>query len=182
MTTAAHSDIVITSARAITAHNRKGERFTMAKKTAAPVDDDDVEDAEIVEDEDDETPAKGKKVEDEVWGVRALIALVKEKTGKEYKPREVRTQLRAMAKAGTIDREIIPGNKSRYSWSGPDDPEVKAFIKAAKGGAIEENKKAALDKLKSDKAKKDAAKGKSEPAKGKGKKTAPPADDDEDDD
>ena len=143
---------------------------TTKTKAAAPVaDDDDVEEVE----EADTEPA-----EDAVWGVRDLIALVKAKTGKEYKPREVRTQLRSMARAGKIDREIVAGNKTRYSWSGPDDPEVKAFLKEAKGGAIEANKKAALDKLKADKAKKTAAATKST----KATKTAPPADEDEDED
>lgn len=154
----------------------------MAKKQAATV----VEDDDEVElEEETEAPAKGKaaKVEDDTFGVRALIALVKEKTGVEYKPREVRTQLRAMAKKGTIDREIIPGNKARYEWTGADDPEVKAFLKAVKGGEIEANKKAALDKLKSDKAKKTAAKAAAAPAEGKkAKAAAPPADEDDDDD
>lgn len=160
----------------------------MAKKSAAPVvDDEDEVELEDLEEEadDDEAPAKSKaKTEDEVWGVQSLIALIKEKTGKVYKPREVRTLLRKMAREdGTIDREIIAGNKSRYSWSGPDDPEVKAVLKQVKGGAIETAKKAALDKLKSDKAKKTAAKqtADAKATKAKSKKTAPPADDDDDD-
>lgn len=151
----------------------------MAKtKAVAPVVDEDEDDVEL----DDAAEAD---TEETSFGVRDLIALVKTKTGKEYKPREVRTQLRAMARAGKINREIIPGNKQRYSWSGPDDAEVKAFIKEAKGGAIEANKKAALDKLKSDKAKKSAAApAKATAATGKKGKTAPPPadDDDEDDD
>ena len=153
---------------------RESPMATKSKAATAVVDDD--EDVEEVEEADTET------AEDAVWGVRDLIALVKTKTGKEYKPREVRTQLRAMARKGQINREIIAGNKTRYAWSGPDDPEVKAFIKAVKGGEIEANKKAALDKLKADKAKKTAASDKAG-TKGKGTKAAaPPADDDEDED
>lgn len=145
----------------------------MAKKAAAtPVVDEEDEDVATEEEADTESKA------DEVWGVQNLRALIKEKTGKDYKPREIRTLLRKMAREdGTIDREIVAGNKARYSWSGPDDPEVKAVLKQVKGGAIETAKKAALDKLKSDKAKKDAAKKKAAPAKGK---EAPAADDDED--
>lgn len=163
----------------------------MARKAQVveEVDEDEVE-LEEVDDDEDEAPApkKGKakaaEAEDEVWGVRQLIAHVKELTGKEYSPREVRTLLRKLAREdGVVNREIIPGNKSRYSWSGPEDKEVKAVIKAIKGGQIEASKKAALDKLKADKAAKNAAKAAAEaPAKGKGKKAAPPADDDEDDD
>jgi hypothetical protein len=145
------------------------------KKAAVAV----VEDEEDVELEDAEE-ADAEEAEDAIWGVRDLIALVKTKTGKEYKPREVRTQLRSMARKGQINREIIAGNKTRYSWSGPDDPEVKAFLKAVKGGEIEANKKAALDKLKSDKAKKNAAKSTAPAAKKK--KAAPPPSDDDDED
>lgn len=156
------------------------------KKTAAPVEeieDDEVELDEIdeVEDEDEapakKTKAKAKPAEDDVWGVRALIAHVKETTGKEYNPREVRTLLRKLAReGGGVDREIIPGNKSRYEWTGPTDPEVKAIVKAIKGGQIEASKKEALDKLKADKAKKTAAKQKA------AAKAAAAAEEDDDDD
>jgi len=149
----------------------------MAKKAATQVVEEDEEDVELEDTEE----ADEEKAEDAVWGVRDLIALVKSKTGKEYKPREVRTQLRAMARKGQINREIIAGNKTRYAWTGPDDPEVKAFLKEAKGGAIEANKKAALDKLKADKAKKTVAKSTDTKAT-KGKKAPPPADDDDEDD
>jgi hypothetical protein len=166
---------------------------TRSKSKAAPVeeiDDDEVELDEIdeVEDDDeDEAPAKKTKAkakaapkEDDVWGVRALIEHVKETTGKEYNPREVRTLLRKLAReGGGVDREIIPGNKSRYEWTGPTDPEVKAIIKAIKGGQIEKSKKEALDKLKADKAKKTAAKQK---AAAKAQAAAEAEDDDEDDD
>ena len=133
---------------------------------------------EELDDEATEAPAKGKKAEDTVWGVRDLIALIKEKLDKDYTPREVRTLLRKMARdGGRIDREIIPGNKARYAWEGPNDPEVKAILKAVKGGEIEEGKKAALDKLKADKAAKQAAKGDTPKATKKAAK--PPVDEDE---
>jgi hypothetical protein len=156
----------------------------MARKPAAVVEeteDDEVELEELDAEVEDETPKKGKKVEDDVWGVRQLIALLKEKTDKEYSPREVRTLLRKMAREDNarINREIVAGNKSRYSWSGPNDPEVKAVLKAVGAGEIEAGKKAALDKLKADKAAKAAAKTPA-PTKGtKAAKTAPPADDDD---
>jgi hypothetical protein len=152
----------------------------MARKAPVVTEVEDDEEVELEEVEDaDEAPTQGK-AEDDVWGVRALIAYLKEKTGTEYKPREVRTLLRKMAREdGTIDREIIAGNKSRYSWpDGPADPEIKAVLKAVKGGAIEASKKAALDKLKADKAKKTAAK---TPAPAKTKAAAPPADEDDED-
>lgn len=145
----------------------------MAKKAATTVVEDEDEDVEV-----EDTEEADAEVET-IWGVQDLIKLVKTKTGKDYKPREVRTQLRAMARRGEIDREIIPGNKQRYSWSGPDDAEVKAFIKAVKGGEIEKNKKAALDKLKADKAKKTAGKATKTTTSKKGKPAPEPDEDDE---
>lgn len=157
----------------------------MAKK-AAPVVDDDIEELEDAATEAPEVPA-----EPESFGVRSLIALVKAKTGKEYTPREVRTLLRKMARNQEgVNRDIVAGNKTRYEWTGSKDPEVLAIVKQIKGGAIEVAKKAALAKLKEDKAARDAANPK--PPKpdvaAKTKKTkatapaAPPVDDDDDDD
>lgn len=148
----------------------------MAKPTKV-VDDDDTELDEV---DDDNAPKAKAKAKDEIWGVRNLIALIKAKTDVEYKPREVRALLRRMAGKGQIDREIVAGNKDRYSWTGPSDPEVKAIIKAVSSGDIEKAKKEALDKLKARKVEKDAEKAKAE--KPKKKKPAPPADDEDDDD
>jgi translation elongation factor EF-1beta len=159
----------------------------MAKKAAKAVEpeDDDVELEEMDEEVEDEAPAKGKakKADDDIWGVQSLIKLIKQKTGKDYTPREVRTLLRKMARdgKGRVEREIVAGNKSRYSWSGPDDPEVKRILKAVTGGEIEAGKKEALDKLKEQKAAKAAAKADAPPAKKGKKKAAPPPDDDDDD-
>lgn len=144
----------------------------MAKK-AAEVVEDEIEEVE-------EAAAPAKTAEPEVWGVRNLIALIKKRTGKEYNPREVRTLLRKLAReGGGVDREIVAGNKSRYSWTGSKDPEVLAVLKAVEGGAIEQAKKDALAKLKSDKAAKTAA---AEPAKAKTKAAAAPAADEEEED
>lgn len=148
------------------------------KKTKAAEEDLELEELEEETEEADEAPA-----EDEVWGVRnGLIPLIKEKTGKDYTPREIRTLLRKMAREDNarIDREIIPGNKSRYAWDGPNDPEVKAILKAVKGGEVEQGKKEALDKLKADKAAKTAKEGAKGKSKKAAKKAAPPVDDDDD--
>ena len=146
----------------------------MAKKAAEVV--------EVEVEEVEEAAAPAKTAEPEVWGVRNLIALIKKRTGKEYNPREVRTLLRKLAReGGGVDREIVAGNKSRYSWTGSKDPEVLAVLKAVEGGAIEQAKKDALAKLKSDKAAKTAA---AEPAKAKTKTkaaAAPAADEEEED-
>lgn len=150
----------------------------MATKTKAPPapvaeDDDDVELEEL-----EETPAKAStKPEDDpnFYGVQQLRKDLLKLTGKDYQPREIRTLLRKLARdgSGTINREIIAGNKSRYSWGpeGRKHPEVQAVFKAVKGGAIEASKKEALDKLKADKAKKTAAAAAAGTAAPKGKAT-----------
>jgi hypothetical protein len=170
----------------------------MARKTAPVIeeDEDELELEELDEDEAEEAPkrtrAKAKPAQEEVWGVRNLIELIETKTGKEYNPRQVRTLLRTMARdgKGRIEREIVPGNKTRYAWSGPTDPEVKRILKAVSGGEIEAAKNAALAKLKEDRAAKIAAeaaaggkKGVSKQSKAVGKrktKAAPVVEEDDD--
>lgn len=127
------------------------------KQTKAP--EPELEDAEV----DEETTGNGSKAQDVTFGVRHLADHIKETTGKEYKPKDLRTLIRKMARDGSnrVNREIVAGNKTRYDWSGPDDPEVKRIVKAVKAGEVEEGRKAALDKLKerreAEKAKKEAA-------------------------
>lgn len=175
---------------------RRVRYLNMATKTKAkPVAEELEEDLELEEldeeVEDDEAPAKSKskggRADDPAFGIRQLCALLEEKTGKEYKPREVRTLLRKMAREDNarINREIKADNRQRYSWEGPKDPEVLAILKAVKGGEIEANKNEALAKLKADKAAKTAAKAKedakaSKSTKTKTKAAAPPDDDDDD--
>ena len=145
----------------------------MAKTKGAtkskPVEDEDIEledDVELDELDDDEVEDKPKKKgstsEEVAFGVRDLCDLVKRKTKKEYTTKEMRTLLRKMAREDKprITREVVAGNKSRYSWEGPDDPEVKRVLKAVTQGEIETARKETLDALKEKKAKKDAVAGK----------------------
>jgi hypothetical protein len=174
------------------------------KKAAKPVepevveevldDDDEVEDLDEVAEE---APTKSKKKgsqEEVTFGASDLAKYLVEKTGKKCTPRELRTLIRKMAREDNprVKREIKQGNRTRYNWSGPDDPEVKAIIKAFEGGELEADKKAKLDALKESKAAKKAAgepvgkkaraKAAKEAAKGKkGKKAAAPVAVEEDD-
>jgi len=91
------------------------------------------------------------------FGVADLCKLVEEETDKQYKPKDMRTLIRKLAREGKVDREIVPGNKSRYDWSGPKDPEVLRIVKAVKAGGIEAGRKEALDSLKERNAAKRAA-------------------------
>jgi hypothetical protein len=144
-----------------------------------------VDDDDLLLDEDDEdedivetvktkkAPAKKKarrQSQEVTFGVRDLCDWLTEHNdqGKVYQPKDVRNLIRKMAREDTprVDREVIPGNKSRYDWpQGIKDPEVKRIIKAVQKGEIEQARKEQLDSLKERKAAKDAAAGKGKSAK-----------------
>lgn len=156
-----------------------------ATKKAAPAPEtDELELDEVGEDEVEDSETTKKAADDVIFGASDLAKHLSEKSGKKVTPRELRTLIRKMARdgSGRVDREITPGNRTRYSWSGLDDPEVKAIIKAFDGGELEADKKAKLDELKARKAEKKASKGKAAKGKDKkGKKSKPaPAEDDDD--
>jgi hypothetical protein len=127
-----------------------------SKKTAPPPADEELELDAVGEDEVEEAPAKVPEV---TFGASDLAAYLSETAGKTVTARELRTLIRKMARDGTkrVNREITPGNRTRYDWSGVDDPEVKAIISAYEGGELEADKKAKLDDLKKRKAEKKAA-------------------------
>lgn len=142
-------------------------RAATKKAAPAPAPEPEVEDLDVEDDELEDldeaevaetAPKKSKASDDVVFGASDLAALLSKGREKPLTTRDLRTLLRKMARDGRLDRVITPGNRTRYSWSGPNDPEVKAIIKAVKGGEIEQGKKEALDKLKADKAAKQAAK------------------------
>jgi predicted RNA-binding protein YlqC (UPF0109 family) len=161
----------------------KASKAKASKATEAPVED---ELEELEGDEVEETTTKKGGQEEVTFGASDLARHLSEKSGKTVSARELRTLIRKMARDGSkrVNREITAGNRTRYNWSGPEDPEVQAIIAAFEGGELEADKQAKLQELKDRKAAKKAAgeptgkKGK----KGKGKKAAPveePADDDE---
>lgn len=155
----------------------------MAKsKKTAPAEEAEVELEELdAAEEGEETTSKSSKQE-VTFGVADLAKHLSEKTGKEISTRDLRTQIRRMAREEKprVNREVVPGNRSRYDWpDGLKDPEVKAIIKAVTAGELEEGKKAALAKLKEDKAAKKAKEGSSKGKGKKGKGKAAPADDDD---
>jgi len=172
------------------------------KKTAAPAPEPEVDELEdeveadeeldeLDEDETEEAPAK--KTQEVTFGVSDLAKFITQKyapEGKKVTPRELRTLIRKMARdgSGRVDREITPGNRTRYDWpDGLKDPEVKAIIRAYRAGELEADKKEKLDALKARKAEKDAAAGKTKTgkkaaSKKAGKKAAVVEAEDEDDD
>jgi hypothetical protein len=141
------------------------------------------EDVEELEEAEPATKSKSKK-DDVIFGVADIAAHLTEKTGKKVTTRELRTLIRKMARdgSGRVDREVIPGNRTRYSWSGIKDPEVQAIIKAFDSGELEADKREKLAALKENKAKKkaeEAKSGKGKAAKGKKSKKAEPEDEDD---
>lgn len=86
--------------------------------------------------------------EETAFGVADIAELIKVETGKEVKTRDLRTLLRKMARDGRLDREIVAGNRERWSWTGPEDPEVAKITEAYSNGELEADKKEKLDALK----------------------------------
>lgn len=121
----------------VTATKRPASKKTATKPAPAPV--------EVVEEvEADET--------EEIFGVADVVALIKTKLKKDTTTRELRTLLRKMARDGRLDREIIAGNRTRWEFAGPDDPEVLAILKAFGEGELEQDKREKLNALKERKA------------------------------
>jgi len=148
-----------------------------ARKKAAPAPvvepDEELEELEVDETdevEEDEAPKK-TAAEEVVFGASDLAKFLSEGREKPITAREIRTLIRKMARdgSGRVNREIIPGNRSRYNWSGPNDPEVKAIIKAFNDGELEADKQAKLQALKDRKTQQKAEAEKKAPA---AKKTA----------
>lgn len=167
---------------ATTTRRTSTKKAATAKPAPAEVDD---ELEELEEDEVEEAPAKATQAV--TFGVADLCKVIntrraKEETeGKDVTPRELRTLIRKMAREDKprVDREIKAGNRSRYDWSGPKDPEVQAIVKAYFGGELEADKQEKLAALKARKAEKVAA----APAKKTAaKKSAPVVEEDEEDD
>jgi hypothetical protein len=114
------------------------------------------EDLEELEDEEpeDEAPApKAKKTTKAAVstaptnGSAWLAAHVTEVTGETYDARGVRMLLRKLAKDGTLDREVGE-TRDRYSFTGPNDPIVKAVVKMVSSGEAKAMKQAGLEKVK----------------------------------
>jgi len=95
--------------------------------------------------------------EEEVFGVAGVADLIKVRTGKTVKTRDLRILLRKLARDGRLDREIVAGNRARWEFDGPDDPRVATILEAYDNGELEADKKEKLDALKARKAAQKAA-------------------------
>lgn len=97
-------------------------------------------------------PAPVEEAPESTFGVSDIAELINVKFGKTVKTRDLRTLLRKMARDGRLDREIVAGNRDRWVWSGPEDPEVDTILDAYEAGELEADKKEKLDALKARKA------------------------------
>ena len=96
-------------------------------------------------------------VEAEIFGVSDVADLIRVRTGKEVKTRDLRTLLRKMARDGRLDREIVAGNRARWEFDGPEDARVTAILEAYESGELEADKQEKLQALKDRKAAQRAA-------------------------
>ncbi|WNO27806.1 hypothetical protein SEA_HUWBERT_55 [Microbacterium phage Huwbert] len=103
-------------------------------------------------------PAPAETTEESTFGVANIVELIKVRTGKVTKTRDLRILLRKMARDGRLNREIVAGNRNRWEWTGPEDPEIEQIIEAFENGELEEDKQAKLQALKDRKAKEKADK------------------------
>lgn len=112
------------------------------------------------------------------YGSAWLVEHVNTEAGTSYTASTLRILLRKLTKDGVLERDSE--GRQRYNFpKGANDPQVKAIVKAVKGGAAEKAKAERLEGLKEQrKASKAAA-----PAKGKSRKAkAAPEPEVEDDD
>ena len=95
--------------------------------------------------------------EEEIFGVAGVAELIRVRTGKVVKTRDLRILLRKLARDGRLDRVIVAGNRARWEFDGPDDPRVAVILEAYDNGELEADKKEKLDALKARKAAQKAA-------------------------
>lgn len=125
-----------------------------------------------------EKPAKAAAPKIE-FGTKELAAHVNAETGSSYDAYNLRILLRKLTKDGVLERVESEG-RSRYSFTGPKDPQVKAIVEAVKSGAAEKAKQERLDKLKADRAATKAAAPKKSKAKAKAAEAEAEAEEEDD--
>lgn len=137
----------------------KAKTASKAKATAAPA-------------------AKAPKADAIEYGSAWLVEHVNTEAGTSYTASALRILLRKLTKDGVLERDS--DGRQRYNFpKGANDPQVKAIVKAVKGGAAEKAKQERLDGLKEQRA---ASKAKAAPARKSRAKKAPEPEVEEDDD
>jgi len=110
------------------------------------------------------TKAAAPKAEAVEYGSAWLVEHVNAEAGTSYTASTLRILLRKLTRDGVLEREAE--GRQRYNFpKGADDPQVKAIVKAVKGGAAEKAKQERLDGLKEQRAAKKKAPAKKSRAK-----------------
>lgn len=117
--------------------------------------------------------AKAEKVEKPkaepiAFGTQQLADHVNSEAGTSHTPYTLRILLRKLTADGVLERAESEG-RARYSFSGPEDPQVQAIVDAVKNGA---DKKAEAERLQGLKDKRAAKKAEAKPAAKKRTKKA----------
>lgn len=76
-------------------------------------------------------PAKSAQTSKPVFGTNELLEHVNTKTGKSLDPKALRVVLRQLAEDGVVER-TVGEDRARYSFSGVNDPQVKAVVAKVK--------------------------------------------------
>jgi predicted transcriptional regulator len=124
-----------------------------------------------------EKPAKEKSAPIE-FGSAWLATHVNEQAGTAYDAYNLRILLRKLTKDGVLTRAESEG-RARYSFTGPEDPQVQQIVEAVKSGAADQAKQERLDKLKADRASKPKAT-KAKATKAKAVEVEPDVDEEDD--
>ena len=99
---------------------------------------------------------KAPKADAIEYGSAWLVEHVNAETGSSYSASALRILLRKLTAEGVLNREA--DGRARYNFpKGANDPEVKAIVKAVKGGAAEKAKQERLEGLKAQRAASKAA-------------------------
>jgi hypothetical protein len=96
--------------------------------------------------------AAPKKAAADEKGTAWLTGVVNDKLGTDYTSYQLRIVIRRLVKQGALER-----GEGRYSFTGVNDPQVKAIVAAIKNGAAEDAKKERIEKAKETAEKKPAA-------------------------
>jgi hypothetical protein len=123
------------------------------------------------------TKAAAPKAEAVEYGSAWLVEHVNAEAGTSYTASTLRILLRKLTRDGVLEREAE--GRQRYNFpKGANDPQVKAIVKAVKGGAAEKAKQERLDGLKEQR----AAKKKAPAKKSRSKKAVAEVEEEDDDD
>lgn len=76
-----------------------------------------------------------------VFGTSELLEHVNAKTGKSLDAKSLRVHLRKLAEEGVVER-VVGEDRARYSFTGVNDPQVRAVVQAVKAATVKRPQRA----------------------------------------